>query len=182
MPLYLLPCRWCHVRLSFLQGLWVSTDASHDSYHRTMDFCWIGPVGTQRTLYAGIAIPHLSPVLYHKCVNTAEMGRELPYSSLTLISFQGNAKHDKGWQSKTIKYSYRHQKQDSPTVDYRTNLDQGGLLLKQLFLCRLFRFSKQLLAKNVNVSLLQVGFFGHYSAQFFYNAPWVSLRARLHNT
>lgn len=43
-----------------------------------------------------LGLPYLLPVLYRKCVSTVEMGRELPYSSLTLISFQGNAKHGKG--------------------------------------------------------------------------------------
>lgn len=61
-----------------------------------MGFFWIGPVDTQRALYAGAAIRHVSAVLYCKCVNTVEMGGELPYGSLMLISFQGNVKRDKG--------------------------------------------------------------------------------------
>lgn len=97
---------------------------------------------------AGTATVHLSPGLCPKCVCTGEMGRVWTHRSLTPISFQGNAQHDKGSWSKTIKCSEPHWKRDSPTLGRRTNMDGGSLVIKQLFQCQLFKFARQLLARD----------------------------------
>lgn len=105
-------------------------------------------LAVDQPLCAGAAIVHPSPVLCPQCVCAGEVGRVWPHSSLTPISFQGNTRHDKGSQSKTIKSSDPHRKQDSPTVGHRTNVDGGSLVIKQLFQRHLFKFAKQLLARD----------------------------------
>lgn len=117
-----------------------------------------------------LGLPLCSFHQHCKSVCKVEVGRHLPCCAWTPLRFQGNTKHDKGWQSKTLNCSYRCQKQDSPTANYRTGRDPWGLLLTSF---SLFHFSRQQMA-----SLLWGGFFGHYSAQFFSNAPQVSPRAK----
>lgn len=145
MPLYLLPCGRCWVGLGFFQRLDVSVSRClpvHVTKPGALLFISAGG------FCVGAAIVHLSPVLCPKCVSTGEMGREWPYSSLIPISFQGNTQHDKGSQSKTTKSSDLCRKQDSPSVGHRTNMDGGSLLIKLLFQCQMFRFTKQLLARD----------------------------------
>lgn len=117
-----------------------------------------------------LGLPLCSFHQHCKSVCKVEVGRHLPCCAWTPLRFQGNTKHDKGWQSKTLNCSYRRQKQDSPTANYRTGRDPWGLLLTSF---SLFHFSRQQMA-----SLLWGGFFGHYSAQFFSNAPQVSPSAK----
>lgn len=53
-------------------------------------------------------------------------------------------------KAKPLNTLYRQEKQDSPTVDYRTKMEGGGLLIKA-FSVQVFRFSKQLLARDVSL-------------------------------
>lgn len=183
IPLYLQPCRRCWVRLSFLQRLRASTDTSYHSRHRhqTVGFCWIGPVDAQRALYAASAMLHLAPAPCRKCVNMVEMGRELPNSSLMRISFYGNAKHDKGWQSKTIKYSLLAPEARQPNLWLQDKNGRSRSVNKRAFSVQVFRFSKQLLARGVSLlfNCCKLGGFGHYSTQFCCTAPQVSLKAKI---